>query len=308
MCSGNRRRLAAHAGGLPRSATAARASRARFGAANGKARTPTARCRSRPASTMRAGTCTLEVGQLADLDRLLGTQLRGSVDGAVDFTPRAGRTHAQFQVDGKDLSAGRFSGAVHMAGRGRYELGGGAASRPVAESRRLPGASSRPNGAVNLDTHRVRIDQAAVDYRGQKFATCWRRRTISFADGLKIDQLELGAQNAVLRDRGRDPARRSTRAPRCSTSIRKLIGVFLPDLISEGTIEGNARHPGLVRRAHRPRQPECARHSIRERSGARVAGAESHRRRGSRGRYRRARRAPERRQGLSFHDDGEDAA
>ncbi|HEY3851219.1 MAG TPA: hypothetical protein VGL87_09630, partial [Steroidobacteraceae bacterium] len=183
----------------------------------------------------------LEIGQLADLDRLLGTQLRGTLDGAVDFTPRAGRTRAKFQLDGKDLSVGRFSGVIHMAGEGDTSS---VSAQLHAQSPNLGGfpAELSANGVLNLDAHRVRMDQAAVDYRGEKFRLL-SAANISFADGLKIDELELGAQRAVLRMEGEILPNLDARASLQHVDP-KLIGVFLPDLISEGTIEGNARIQG----------------------------------------------------------------
>lgn len=185
----------------------------------------------------------LEIGQLADLDRLLGTQFRGSLDGAVDFTPRAGRTHAQFQLDGKDLSVGRFSGVVHMAGDGDTSS---VAAQLHAQSPNLGGfpVELSANAVVNLDTHRVRMDQATLDYRGEKLRLL-SAADISFADGLKIDELKLGAQKAILQIEGEITPTLDARASLQHVDPG-LIGVFLPDLISEGTIDGNARLQGSL--------------------------------------------------------------
>ena len=93
----------------------------------------------------------LEVGQLSDLDRLVGAHLEGSLDGAVDFTPRAGHTRAKFQLDAKDLSAGRFSGTIHVAGEGDTSA---VAAQLHVQSANLGGfpAELSANAAVNLDT------------------------------------------------------------------------------------------------------------------------------------------------------------
>jgi translocation and assembly module TamB len=183
----------------------------------------------------------VEVGQLADFDRLLGTHLGGSLDGAMEFTPRAGRTHAQFQLDGKDLSAGQLSGTIHMAGEGDTSS---VAAQLHVQSQKLGGvpADLTASALVNLDTHRVRVDQAAMDYRGQKIRLL-SPAAISYTDGLKIDELKLGAQDAVLQLEGEILPTLDAHASLQHVDP-KLIGVFLPDLISEGTIEGNARIQG----------------------------------------------------------------
>jgi translocation and assembly module TamB len=184
----------------------------------------------------------LEVGQLADLDRLLGTHLKGNLDAAMDFTPQAGRTHARFQLDAKDLSAGGpLSGTIHMAGEGDTTS---VAAQLHVQSPNLGGvpAELTASALVNLDTHRVRVDQAAMDYRGQKIQLL-SPATISYAAGLKIDEFKLGAQDAVLQIEGEILPTLDARASLQHVDP-KLIGVFLPDLISEGTIEGNARIQG----------------------------------------------------------------
>jgi translocation and assembly module TamB len=181
------------------------------------------------------------IGQLADLDRLLGAQLQGSLDGAVDFTPRGGRTFAQFQLDGKNLSAGRFSGTVHMAGEGDTRS---VAAELHAGSPNLAGypAELSANAVVNLDAHRVRVDRAVLDYRGEKVGLKSAAR-IAYSDGLKVEELELGAQNAVVRIDGEILPSLDAHASLQHVDPQ-LIGVILPDLISEGTIDGDAHIQG----------------------------------------------------------------
>ena len=185
----------------------------------------------------------LEVGQLADLDRLVGTELEGSLDGAVDFTPRGGHTRAKFQLDAQDLSAGRFSGTIHVAGEGDTSA---VAAQLHVQSANLGGfpAELSAHAAVNLDTRRVRIDQAALDYRGQDFALLSPAR-VSYVDGLKVDELRLGAQDAILQIEGEILPTLDAHASLQHVDP-KLIGVFLPDLISEGAIEGNAHIQGSL--------------------------------------------------------------
>lgn len=185
----------------------------------------------------------LEVGQLADLDRLLGIQLGGSLDGAVDFTPHAGHTRAKFQLDAKDLSTGRFTASIHLAGEGDTSS---VAAQLHVQSPDLGGfpAQLSANAAVNLDTHRFRVDQAALDYRGQKIGLLSPAR-VSYSDGLNVEELRIGAQDAVLQVEGRIFPALDAHASLQHVDP-KLIGVFVPDLISEGTIEGNARVQGSL--------------------------------------------------------------
>ena len=64
------------------------------------------------------GDIRLSVGELGDVDRLLGTHLQGTVDGAIRFTPKDGRTEAHFRLDGRELIAGGFSRRAAVDGRG----------------------------------------------------------------------------------------------------------------------------------------------------------------------------------------------
>jgi translocation and assembly module TamB len=183
----------------------------------------------------------LEVGQLADLDRLLGTHLGGSLDGAIDFTPRAGHSHAQFELDGKDLSAGRFAGTVQLSGEGDTAS---VAARLHVQSPDLGGfpADLSADAVVNLDTRRVRVDQATLDYRGDKVGLLSAAR-LSYSDGFKVDELKLGMQGAMVQIEGELLPTLDARASLQHVDA-KLIGVFLPDLISDGTIDGTARIQG----------------------------------------------------------------
>jgi translocation and assembly module TamB len=183
----------------------------------------------------------LEVQRLADLDRLLGTHLQGNLDGHVDFSPAAGHTRAQFQLDGKDLSAGQLSGTIHVAGEGDTRS---VAADLHAQTPNLAGfpADLSASAVVNLDAHRVRMSQATVAYRGEKLNLS-SPAAISYAEGLKIDDLKLGAQDAVLSMEGEILPALDVRASLKHVGS-KLIGIFLPDLISGGEIDANAHIQG----------------------------------------------------------------
>jgi len=185
----------------------------------------------------------VEVGQLADLDRLLGTQLEGSFDGVVEFTPRAGHTRAKFQLDAKDLSAGRFSGTIHVAGEGDTSS---VAAQLHVQAPNLAGfpADLAATAVVNLDTQRMRMDQVTLEYRGEKIGLLTPAR-ISYADGLKVEELKFGARDAVLQIEGEVLPALDAHAS-LQHIDPKLIGAFLPDLISEGSIEGDAHLQGSL--------------------------------------------------------------
>ncbi|HEX4150802.1 MAG TPA: translocation/assembly module TamB domain-containing protein [Steroidobacteraceae bacterium] len=185
----------------------------------------------------------VEVGQLGDFNRLLGVDFNGSLTGGVEFTPRDGLTHADFQLDGKDLHAGPFAGTIHLAGQGDTRSVAAQLKVQSPDFRGYP-AELSADAVMNLDTREARADRGSLDYRGLK-VELKSPATISYAQGLKIDQLKLGAQGAVLELDGKLFPGLDARASLQHVGP-KLMNVFFPDMVSEGTIEGSARLAGAL--------------------------------------------------------------
>ena len=90
------------------------------------------------------GKLELKVGELGDFDHLLGSTMKGALDGSAVFTPQGARTHAKFQLNGTDLAAGPVLGRRAFDGRGRYRLGGRRSSTSSRRiSKELPRSSLR---------------------------------------------------------------------------------------------------------------------------------------------------------------------
>ena len=227
------------------------------------------------------GQVRMRLGQLGDLDRILGVNLKGSLEGSVGFTPVGGRAHAQFELDGRDLKVGQFSGALHMNGEGDPNA---VAVQLSAQTPDLYGAPANlSSGAVlNLDAREIRLASAAVDYRGQTLKLL-SPAVLSLANGWSIGPLKLGAQDAVLQIEGQ-----LTPALDLHAALRQvkpaLVDAFVPDLLAAGTIEGAAaaagKSHGARRRADRHRQ----RPALGERRGRRPAGNRRALERNARGR------------------------
>ena len=189
------------------------------------------------------GQIRLQVSQLTDFESLLRTNLRGSLDGNVSLSPKAGHTHAQFQLDGRDLAAGPFSGTLHLTGEGATD------AVTVQLNVQSPDVAGSPadmsaNALIDFNAQEFRVVGAAADYRGQKFRLLAPAR-LSYKSGFTIDQLKLGAQDAVLRIDGELAPSLELRASLQHVNP-KLINVFLPDVVSEGTIEGQAHLQGSL--------------------------------------------------------------
>ena len=206
----------------------------------------------------------LSVGNLGDLDRLLGMHIGGSFDGSATFTPAGGRTRAQFVLDGRDLAAGGLAGNVHLTGEGPTNavalqlavqvphLKGNAAGAAGAAGAVGAGdagdagdaADATSNAILDLDARELRVANAAAHYRGQELKLLSPTQ-VSFANRVAIDHLKLGVQDAILRLEGELSPTLDMRA-----SVRgigpKLVNVFMPDLLAQGVIEAHARLQGRL--------------------------------------------------------------
>ena len=183
----------------------------------------------------------LRLAQLHDLDRILGVHLEGSLDANAAFKPVAGRTHAQFQLDGRNLVLGQFAGSVQLSGEGATDS---VAVQLAAQVPDLNGAAAgvSSKGQLNLDAHVLRVEKATAKYRDEEFRLLSPGQ-LSFADGVSLSQLKLGAEGAVLQVEGEVSPALDIRAS--LTGVRpKLVNVFVPGLLAQGTIEGQLRLQG----------------------------------------------------------------
>ena len=189
------------------------------------------------------GKLRLTIGQLGDLDRLLGSNIQGSIDGSADFKQSSGRTHGQFRFDGHDLTVGKFAGNAQLNGEGQPD----ALNLSVeAQLPQLRGSAASLSAAaqLNLDAELVHISSAVFDYRGQQLHLL-KPAQISLAGGVTIKQLEIGAQEAVFQLDGRV-------APTLDLSASlqhlkpSLVNAFEPDLLAEGSIHASAHLEGSL--------------------------------------------------------------
>jgi translocation and assembly module TamB len=200
----------------------------------------------------------LSVGNLADLDRLLGMHIGGSLDGSATFTPAGGRTRAQFVLDGRDLATGTLTGNVHLTGEGPTNAvalqlavqvphvngAAGAAAAGSDSAAASDAADASSTAILDLDARELRVASAAAHYRGEELKLLSPTR-VSFANGVSIDHLKLGAQDAIFRLGGELAPNLDIRASARPIGP-KLINLFMPDLLAQGTIEARARLQGRL--------------------------------------------------------------
>ncbi len=189
------------------------------------------------------GQVRFRMGQLGDLERVLGVHLRGSLEGDASLGPVRGRTRARFQLVGRDLVAGPLSGNARLSGEGPLD------ALAVEFGAQLPGlygaAASLSSSAVwNIDARELRVASSVAHYRGQDFRLLAPAR-VSYANGWSVDRLRLGAQDAVFEIAGALAPTLDVRS-----SLRRLepglVNIFVPDLLAEGAIDGEAHLRGTL--------------------------------------------------------------
>ncbi|MGA3159473.1 MAG: translocation/assembly module TamB domain-containing protein, partial [Steroidobacteraceae bacterium] len=181
--------------------------------------------------------------RLADLQHLLGFDVGGRAVATVTLHSEQGKTHAQLHLDAPDFAAGSLVGNVQLTAEGvpnalGFDLG--------LQLPKLHGAAASlsAQGLLNLDARKIVLMKAAAEYRGQE-ALLRAPAQISFADGVSIDGLQVGVQQALLLLKGElSPELDITASLRQIQS--PLVNAFAPGLLASGTIEAQAHLQGSM--------------------------------------------------------------
>lgn len=191
----------------------------------------------------RHGKLRMRIGDLSDLDRLLGVHMSGSAAGNAELMPSQGSARAQIRLDGTNLAVGGFAGSIHVQALGAYDA---LALQLQADLPDLYGSPAKLSSAavLNLAKEEVRIASAALDYRGETMRLLVPAE-LRFGRALFIDDLKLGAREAVFELTGQFAPMLDARA-----SVRQvkpeLINVFAPGLLAGGILEAQARLKGSL--------------------------------------------------------------
>jgi translocation and assembly module TamB len=193
------------------------------------------------ALTQSHGQLRMQIGQLSDLDRLLGMNVTGSVEGNLGFVPAQGHTQAQAQLEGRNLGVGQFAGNLHLHALGVSDALG---LQMTAELPSLYGSPASLSSAavLNIDKRALTVASASLAYRDAT-TRLLAPVQLSFAKGLAIDDLKVGAQGAVLELKGQLAPLLDLRASLQEVKPA-LVNVFSPGLLAGGLIEAHARLRG----------------------------------------------------------------
>ena len=194
--------------------------------------------------TQARGKLRFAMTQLADLDRLIGSTLQGSVSGNVILTPASGKpSRAKIQLEAANVVTGGVTANAKLAAAGTMnalEIQLDAQSPSVGG---LPAAVSAAT-QLNVGAHELHLSAFEAKYHDQTVKLL-QPATVSFANGLAINQLKLGAQQATLEVNGSVSPALDLRA-----SLQQvkpdLINAFVPGLLAAGTLQANAQLQGTT--------------------------------------------------------------
>ena len=220
------------------------------------------------------GRIALRMARLDDLRPLVGQALSGSLAANVEFVPQESGT-ALVRIEGRGVGlpdaavermtlsgqlgalASRPTAALAfvadgitakgLTGNARVDVNGPQDALAVKVSSHLKdadGYAATLSGTANLDAtaQRARIESLAVNYREQN-ARLLRPAVFKFADGIAVDRLRVGVQQAVL-----EVAGRLTPSLSLEASLRgvtpALLKPYLPQLDAVGTLAMDAKLAG----------------------------------------------------------------
>jgi translocation and assembly module TamB len=229
-----------------------------------------------PPNVVPQGRLTLSMSRLADLAPLVGKPLTGSVEAVLDSTPNEAKLAVNLRdagmpgtasvaratlnvavtdpvnhpvIDGAlsldGLSAGKLGASGNVQARGPLDA---LAVRLAATVPDLSGAAARLNTAATVN----------VSQRGLTLASLqadWKHLTlrllapahIDAANGVAVDNLRLGLQQAVLAVSGKAGDTLDLTASLCDLPA-DLASVVSPQFAANGTISGEARLTGTSAR------------------------------------------------------------
>jgi translocation and assembly module TamB len=193
------------------------------------------------ANTPGHGTLRVRMERLEDLEPLLGTSLKGSVSASLALRAAGRRTHAQVELDAKDIVASGVRADGRLTAAGPLEA---LALRVNVRSPDLRGEPGTLDGAaqLNIAAHELRLTQAEAHYHGQTLRLL-APSVVEFADGVSVRKLRLGMQNAVAELDGRVSPALDLQASVHHVDAG-LVTALVPDVLAQGTLDMDARLQG----------------------------------------------------------------
>ena len=208
------------------------------------------------------------MGQLSDLNRLLGSALQGNLAGTVALTPVGGKSHAQIEVDAKDVVTGGVTTNALLNATGTMDaldITLGAQSPAIAGQPATVDATAQ----LNVAAKELHVATLNSHYRNQEIKLLAPTK-LSFDNGFSIEGLKLGAQEAVVQVDGGIAPELNLRAP--SSGSNPTDQRIRPRPSGERPVQGKRRGPRQLRCSDRQGHLGSHRRPCSQRCGPRLAG------------------------------------
>src|SRR3569833_367770 len=187
------------------------------------------------------GRATIRVGQLSDFNTLAGSTLAGAINGQMVLASQRGKPSAQISLDAQNVAAGGVTANARLSANGPMN------ALQVTLQGDSPAVAGQParidtTTTINLTEKELQLANQKASWHKQK-QTQQNPARIAFANGLKIEQLRLGIQEARIEVDGQASPTLDLRA-----AVRQikpaLVNAFVPDMLSGGTIDAEANVHG----------------------------------------------------------------
>lgn len=189
------------------------------------------------------GKASLRVAQLSDFNTLVGSTLSGAINGRMTLASQRGKPSAQLALEAQNVVAGGVTANARVNANGpmdalKLTLDG---DSPAVAGQP---ASIHTTTTVNLTAREVQLVSLKATWHDQDL-TLLNPAKVAFADGLKIEQLRLGIQDARIEVDGQVSPALDLRA-----AVRQikpaLVNAFLPDTLANGTVDAEANVRGTT--------------------------------------------------------------
>ncbi len=194
-----------------------------------------------PSLAAARGSLHLRMAHLDDLEPLIGKSMRGAIAANVDLTPGAGGTRARFDLVASNIVAAGVSGNARLSATGplnNLRIG------LTAQSPDIHGTPADLSAGALLDATKrvVDLDRFQARYQGHTLHLVAPSR-VMFARGIKVQNLRLAAQNAIIAVDGELSPALDFRASIHHVDAQ-LVDAFVPKLLAQGAFNADAQLRG----------------------------------------------------------------
>jgi translocation and assembly module TamB len=187
------------------------------------------------------GSLHLRMARLDDLQPLLGKPIRGAIAANIELTPGTGGARTRLDLVASNIVAAGVSGNAHLSAAGpvsnlRIEL--------AAQSPDIHGTPADLSAGAQLDEAKrvLDLDRFEAHYHGQTLHLVSPSR-VMFASGIRVSNLQLAAQKAVVAVDGELSPALDFRASIHHVDAQ-LVDAFVPKLLAQGTFDADAQLRG----------------------------------------------------------------